>query len=118
MKFAVAAAVSFAATLSAQAMTACPMTGDPLVQMRYVAFFEGDPAQMVELAPDDASADGKLDLTWQFGPRKPDGVTMVCSYSNAEKDQSPLPEDVTVCKLTGEIDGNGNIAGSPTLVCQ
>jgi hypothetical protein len=118
MKFAAIAAVSFAAAISAQAMTSCPMTGDPLVKVQYVSFFEGDPAQMVEVAPDDASAGGKLDLTWQFGPRKPEGVTMVCSYSNAEKDQAPLPEGVTVCKLTGEVDAGGAVTGSPTLVCQ
>lgn len=118
MKFAVAAFAAVVVVGSANAMVSCPMPPDPLVQMKYVSFFDGDPAQMVELAPDDASADGKLDLTWQFGPRTPEGVTMVCSYSNSETQRTPVPEGVTVCKLTGEIDGGGNVAGSPTLVCQ
>jgi hypothetical protein len=118
MKFAIAAVMSLAAAVSSRAMVSCPMTGDPLVQVKYVSFFEGDPAQMVEVAPDDISAEGKLDLTWQFGVRPAEGVTMVCSYSNAEKNNSPLPEGVSVCKLTGEIDADGNVAGSPTLVCQ
>lgn len=117
MKFAVvAAAVALAG--SAQAMVTCPMPPDPLVKMKYVSFFEGDPAQMIELAPDDGSAEGRLDLSWQFGPRTPGGVTMVCSYSNSEKQNAPLPEGVSVCKLTGDIDDGGNITGSPTLVCQ
>lgn len=121
MKLAIATIASSAAFVfagAANAVTSCPMPADPLVQMKYVSFFDGDPAQMIELAPDDASADGRLDLTWQFGPRTPDGVTMVCNYSNNETQRSPLPEGVSVCKLTGDIDAGGDVTGSPTLVCQ
>lgn len=103
---------------SAHAMVSCPQSADVMVQVKYVSFFDGDPAQMVELAPDDASAEGKLDLTWQFGPRTAPGVTMVCSYSNSETQRTPLPDDVSVCKLTGDIDAGGDITGSPTLICQ
>lgn len=117
MRFAVVI-TAFVTLTSAQAMVSCPMATDPLVQVKYVSFFDGDPAQMIELAPDDASAEGKLDLTWQFGPRRPEGVTMVCNYSNSETQRTPLPETVSVCKLTGEIDGGGDVAGSPTLICQ
>jgi hypothetical protein len=118
MKFAVLAAAAFAAIGSAQAMVSCPMPPDPLVQMKYVSFFDGDPAQMIELAPDDASADGKLDLTWQFGPRSEGGVTMVCNYSNSDTQRTQVPEGVTVCKLTGDIDSGGTVSGTPTLICQ
>lgn len=118
MKIAVVAAAACLAIGCAQAMVSCPMPSDPLVQMRYVSFFDGDPKEMVELAPDDASAEGQLDLTWQFGPRRPEGVTMVCSYSNSETQRSSVPEGVSLCKLTGSIDASGNIAGMPVLLCQ
>ncbi|MFN0023164.1 MAG: STY0301 family protein [Parvularculaceae bacterium] len=118
MKSVVSAIAALAAIGSAQAMVSCPMPPDPLVQMKNVSFFDGDPAQMVELAPDDSSAEGKLDLTWQFGPRNEQGVTMVCGYSNSETQRSPLPAGVTVCKLTGDIETGGNISGSPVLICQ
>lgn len=118
MKFTIVAAAALFAIGSAQAMATCPATADPLARMTYVAFFDGDPAQMIELAPDDASADGNLDLTWQFGPRKPEGVTMVCSYSNSDTQRTPLPDTVSVCKLTGQTDANGAVTGTPVLVCQ
>ncbi len=118
MKFAILVAVVGITASSAQAMVSCPMPPDPLVQVKYVSFFDGDPSQMIELAPDDASAGGNLDLTWQFAPSNPGGITMVCSYSNSETQRKALPEGVTVCKLTGQIDASGNVSGSPTLVCQ
>jgi hypothetical protein len=118
MKFAMFVAAAFLGVGSAEAMVACPMSPDPLVQMKYVSFFDGDPAQMIELAPDDASATGSLDLTWQFGVRGAGGISMVCSYSNTETQRTQLPEGISVCKLTGQIDADGNVAGSPTLICQ
>lgn len=118
MKSVVLVVAALAVAGSAQAMVSCPMPPDPLVQMRTVSFFDGDPSQMIELAPDDASAEGRLDLTWQFGPRNGDGVTMVCSYSNSETQRTQVPDGVTVCKLTGQIDPDGNAAGAPTLICQ
>lgn len=118
MKSVVLVVAALAVTGSAQAMVSCPAPADPLGQMKYVSFFDGDPSQMIELAPDDASAGGRLDLTWQFGPKSGQGVTMVCSYSNSETQRTQMPDGVTVCKLTGQIDPDGNAAGVPTLICQ
>jgi hypothetical protein len=86
--------------------------------VRYVSFFDGDPKDMVELAPDDESREGRLDLTWQFASARPRPITMVCNYSNADTQRADLGEGVSLCKLTGEVDTGGNVMGTPVLVCQ
>jgi hypothetical protein len=94
------------------------MPADPGATVRYVSFFDGDPAEMVELAPDDESANGRLDLTWQFTGARARPVTMVCNYSNADSQRAELTASVSLCKLTGEIDAGGNVVGTPVLMCQ
>ena len=109
----------FASAHAADALVGCPHATETGASLRYVSFFDGDPSEMVELAPDDASESGRLDLTWQFSPKRERPLTMVCLYENSSVSQKrEVPESTSVCKLTGEVDDNGTIKGTPILVCQ
>jgi hypothetical protein len=117
---AIAVPLSVAPLSALETLSACPAAsavGNGA--FRYASFFDGDASEMVELAPDDATENGQLDLTWNFAKLRAQPVTLVCSFhGTAETVQRALPQETSQCRLKGAISGDGEIQGSPTLTCQ
>ncbi len=123
-------AVAFAATLSAAAASehACPSTldtdetsgGMPVsYKFRYVSFFDGDPREMADLAPEEGPNPKVLEQRWQFtrSPGRP--IVMVCRYHETDRTVvQEVPPDVQECKLEGLITDQGEVVGSPMLTCR
>ena len=89
-------------------------------KFRYVSFYEGDPKEQADLAPDDDGPDpGKLEQRWELtrAPGKP--ITMVCRYHGTERTHvETVPAGVKSCTLSGEMDEDGEVLGSPELACK
>lgn len=123
-------AVAFAATLSAAAASelSCPTTldsdetsgGMPVsYKFRYVSFFDGDPREMADLAPEEGPNPKVLEQRWQFtrSPGRP--IVMVCRYHETDRTVvQEVPSDVQECKLEGLITDQGEVVGSPSLTCR
>jgi len=88
-------------------------------EFRYVSFFDGDPSEMADLAPDDGQNPKVLDQRWQFTRTPGRPIYMVCRYHGTEQTvKTQVPEHVKECRLRGLMDGNGEVVGSPTLECE
>jgi hypothetical protein len=86
---------------------------------RYVSFFDGDPREMADLAPEEGPNPKVLEQRWQFtrAPGRP--IVMVCRYHGTDRTVvQDVPSDVQECRLEGLITGEGEIVGSPTLSCR
>lgn len=123
----IGSSLALCSVASAQSL-ACPDTlesdlssgGQPQsFKFRYVSFFDGDPAEMADLAPDEGPNPKILEQRWQF-TRAPDRpIYMVCRYHGTDQTfKTQVPGDVKQCKLSGLIDDKGEIVGSPTLECE
>ena len=115
-----------AAPVSASSLS-CPETIDAEIstagtaesfKFRYVSFFDGDPSEMADLAPDDAENPKVLEQRWQF-TRAPDRpIYMVCRYHGTDETlKKEVPADVKQCRLSGLISEQGEVVGSPSLEC-
>lgn len=122
--------VSFAAVLSTASAGdfSCPASieeGDDGVSgtagsrsLRYVSFFDGDPSQMTDLAPEDTSNTSRIEQHWRLVRSAGRPIVMVCRYHGTQNTiQKEVPEDVKECRLQGFVDSDGEIVGSPTLSC-
>jgi len=88
-------------------------------EFRYVSFFDGDPSEMADLAPDDGPNPKVLDQRWQFTRTAGRPIYMVCRYHGTEQTvKTQVPEHVKECRLRGLMDGKGEVVGSPTLECE
>lgn len=96
MRLILVAAVAFAAALSTAGASelGCPATLDndetagglPVsYKFRYVSFFDGDPAEMVNLAPEEGPNSKVLEQRWQLtrSPGRP--IVMVCRYHETDR---------------------------------
>lgn len=84
---------------------------------RHVSFFDGDPKNMVDLAPDEQVSGKNLKQTWELATEA--GITVVCRYrDSAATFTAKLPAGLKSCTLTGEVDGKGEILGTPLLACK
>jgi hypothetical protein len=129
MRLALAAAAAIASLSAAQASDlSCPASldeGDDGVagtsgprSFRYVSFFDGDPSQMADLAPEDNSSTSQIDQHWRLVRSESRPIVMVCRYHDTQNTiQKEVPDDVRECRLQGFIDSSGEIVGSPTLSC-
>jgi hypothetical protein len=128
MRLSLTIAVAFAAVLQSAAAgdLACPATldsdetaGGLSYKFRYVSFFDGDPREMADLAPEEGPNPKVLEQRWQFtrAPGRP--IVMVCRYHGTDRTVvQEVPSDVQECRLEGLITGEGEIVGSPTLTCR
>ena len=122
--FALAAAVSSASAseLSCAATIDGDETGGGLPEsfkFRYVSFFDGDPRELADLAPEEGPNPKVLEQRWQFtrAPGRP--IVMVCRYHGTDRTTTQeVPSDVQECRLEGLITDDGEIVGSPTLSCR
>ncbi len=89
-------------------------------KFRYVSFFDGDPKDQADLAPDDAGPNPtKLRQSWELKRSAGRPLTMVCRYHDTDKTfVDVVPLGIKNCTLTGEMDAQGNVIGSPTLECK
>ena len=129
MRTLLAFGLAFAATVSAAAADelSCPATVDTddtagglsvSHKLRHVSFYDGDPAEMADLAPDDASHGTTLEQRWQLTRSEGRPIVMVCRYHDTEQTvRKEVPADITACRLDGLIDSQGQIVGSPKLTC-
>jgi hypothetical protein len=130
MRLCLAIAVAFAATLSTAGASelSCPATLDadetsdglPVsYKFRYVSFFDGDPREMVDLAPEEGPNPKVLEQRWQFSRSPGRPIVMVCRYHATDRTVvNEVPPDVQECKLEGLITEQGEIVGSPSLTCR
>ncbi len=118
---------AFAPSVSA-AQFACPATletdetagGAPVAyKFRYVSFYDGDPAEMADLAPEDRSQAPRLDQVWRFAREPGRPIVMVCRYHGTQATvRKDVPASIKECRIEGVIDGKGEIQGSPKLTCK
>ncbi len=130
MRMIFATAVAFAAALQAAGASefSCPATLDtdetagglPVsYKFRYVSFFDGEPRDMADLAPEEGPNPKVLEQRWQFtrSPGRP--IVMVCRYHATDRTVvKEVPPDVQECRLEGLITDQGEIVGSPSLSCR
>lgn len=131
MKFCLTLALAGSALLLAAPVSAsslsCPETIDAGIstagttdsfKFRYVSFFDGDPSEMADLAPDDGANPKVLEQRWQF-TRAPDRpIYMVCRYHGTDETvKKEVPGDVKQCRLSGLVNEQGEVVGSPSLEC-
>lgn len=93
--------------------------GQPVsYKFRYVSFFDGDPAELADLAPEEGGGPG-LDQIWRFEEERSRALVMVCRYHDTDRTVvKEVPAAISECRLKGEIDEAGEIAGSPDLACR
>lgn len=127
LPFAVVAAVAAAPAASAKPF-GCPPTletdetagGKPVsYKFRYVSFFDGDPSELADLAPDEGPNPKALEQRWQFtrAPGRP--IVMVCRYHGTERTiVKEVPPEIKECRLEGSVTDQGEVIGSPTLTCK
>jgi hypothetical protein len=128
MRLALAAAAAIASLSAAQASgLSCPASieaddgmGEGLGThaFRYVSFFDGDPADLTDLAPEDNSDKATIEQNWRLfrSPGRP--IVMVCRYHDTQSTvQKEVPDDIKQCRLQGTMSGDGEIVGSPVLSC-
>lgn len=126
----IAASIIWAAASAlaqAQELT-CPTSLEPELsagstsssfKFRYVSFFDGDPSEMVDLAPDDGTNPKVLEQRWQFARTSERPVIMVCRYHGTDQIVTKeVPTEVKECRLSGFVDDQGEIVGSPSLECR
>ena len=110
------------ATVTADEKAAGSAAGAASVEhkFRYVSFFDGDPKDQADLAPDDAGPNPtKLRQSWELMRSAGRPITMVCRYHDTDKTfVDAVPLSIKSCTLTGEMDAQGNVIGSPTLECK
>jgi len=124
---AAAAALLSAGTAQAASFT-CPATldsdatsgGQPQTfKFRYVSFFDGDPLELADLAPEELPNPDKLTQRWEFVRTKGRPIVMICRYHGTQQTvRKEVPANIKECRLEGTIDAKGEIQGSPTLTCK
>jgi hypothetical protein len=125
---ATAAAALMSAGIVQAASFTCPATiesdntagGMPQTfKFRYVSFFDGDPGELADLAPEELPNPDKLMQRWEFVRSKGRPIVMVCRYHGTQQTvRKDVPANIKECRLEGTIDAKGEIQGSPTLTCQ
>jgi hypothetical protein len=109
------------ATISVNERPVGSAAGAVLVEhpFRYVSFYEGDPKDQADLAPDEGPDPKKLEQHWELTRTPGQHITMVCRYHGTDKTVvDVVPPTVKSCTLTGEMDAHGEVIGSPTLECK
>jgi hypothetical protein len=84
-----------------------------------VSFFDGDPEELADLAPEELPNADKLAQRWEFVRTKGRPIVMICRYHGTQQTvRKEVPANIKECRLEGTIDAKGEIQGSPTLTCK
>ncbi len=97
-----------------EGFTAVP--GDGPHAFRFVSFFDGDPKDLADLAPDtDEDKGDKIVETWQLVAVPGNRITVICRYDDTDATlQTLLPETIKSCTLVS-LKGDASPA---TLTCK
>lgn len=88
-------------------------------KFRYVSFFDGDPKDLTDLAPEEGPDPKKLEQRWQFTRTPGRPIIMICRYHGTTATiRKEVPASVKECRLEGLITEKGEIVGSPKLECR
>ena len=88
-------------------------------KFRYVSFFDGDPEDLADLAPDEGPDPKRLEQRWQFTRTKGRPIVMICRYHGTQQTvRKNVPASIKECRLTGLVSDEGEVVGSPTLTCK
>jgi hypothetical protein len=88
-------------------------------KFRYVSFFDGDPEELADLAPDEGPDPKKLEQRWQFERAPGRAIVMICRYHGTQQTvRKDVPANIKECRLEGLVDDKGEIVGSPKLTCR
>ena len=88
-------------------------------KFRYVSFFDGDPADLADLAPEEGPDPKKLQQRWELTRSKDRPIVMICRYHGTDKTvRREVPLSIKECRLEGQMDDKGEVLGSPTLTCK
>src|SRR5262249_61539308 len=88
-------------------------------KFRYVSFFDGDPTDLADLAPEEGPDPKKLQQRWELTRSKDRPIVMICRYHGTDQTvRRDVPLSIKECRLEGEIDDKGEVIGSPTLTCR
>lgn len=125
---AAAAVAALSATGAQAASFTCPTEiesdatsgGQPQsFKFRYVSFFDGDPEDLADLAPEEGPDPNKLVQHWQFTRTKGRPIIMVCRYHGTQQTvRKEVPASIKECRLEGQMNDKGEVQGSPTLTCK
>ena len=123
-----AIAASFAAHSAAASGLSCPATlaadessggAGTSYKFRYVSFYDGDPAEMADLAPQEGPNPKVLEQRWQLTRTAGRPIVMVCRYHGTDRTvQKEVPAGIRECRLNGFVNDKGEIMGSPKLECR
>jgi hypothetical protein len=82
---------------------------------RFVSFFDGDPKEMADLAPDEELKADIIVQVWDLEPTEGRAITAVCRYRGTEATlQATLPDTIKSCTLVTPKTGNAAV----TLSCK
>jgi hypothetical protein len=85
-------------------------------KFRYVSFFDGDPKDLADLAPEEGPDPKKLQQRWELTRSKDRPIVMICRYHGTDKTvRREVPLSIKECRLEGEMNDKGEVLGSPTL---
>jgi hypothetical protein len=88
-------------------------------KFRHVSFYDGDPSELADLAPDEGPNPKVLEQSWTLTRTAGRPIVMVCRYHGTDMTvRKEVPPDITECRLEGLISEQGEIQGSPTLTCR
>ncbi len=128
MRLALAAAAAIVSLSAAHASDlSCPASvdgddgagGQTSHAFRHVSFFDGDPREMADLAPEEGPNPKVIEQRWQFSRAPGRPIVMVCRYHGTDRTTAQeVPAHVNECRLEGLITDEGEIVGSPTLSCR
>jgi hypothetical protein len=84
-----------------------------------VSFYDGDPSEMADLAPEEGPNPKVIEQRWQLTRTPGRPIVMVCRYHGTDRTiRKEVPPDIKECRLEGLITESGEIVGSPTLACR
>ena len=80
------------------------------IKARSLSVFDGPPAELAELVPDNADTDPKDPYYWTFSGQET-AVWVVCHYRNTSQTQQfALPKAFKKCQATGPLNGGSSLS--------
>ena len=110
--------LAFSLMLSANSATAaenisCPLltlaSGKP-IKAQSISVFDGPPAEMAELVPDNADTGAHASYYWTFSGQET-AIWLVCHYKGSQQTQQlALPKPFRKCQLGGRLNAGSSLS--------
>ena len=92
-----------------------PQPAESTHGFRYVSFFDGPPANEIELAPSEDRNEGRTLQVWAFEPGRQQPITAICRYQDTNATISiDLAPAITSCTAVWASEE----ATAPSLACK